>query len=99
MVTFKSTPSLSNLAQDRLSVLGQNIRLARKARGWTQAEAAKRFLIGRATLQRLEQGDPSVSIGAYLAALDVMDLTDGVEAIGASHKDPILRHASIKRTK
>lgn len=54
-----------------LQLLGEQIRLGRRARRWTQEELAQRAGVTRRTLRRAENGDPSVSIGTVfeLAAL------------------------------
>lgn len=93
MAKAKFTSGISVDALDQLTILGENIRLARRARGWSQDEAAHRFLMSKATVQAIERGDPKASIGAYLAALDVMGIAQGLEAIGASHRDPIVRRS------
>ena len=49
--------------------LGQMIRAAREARGWTQAELADRLQVAQAYLSYLEQDqrEPSLSIAARIA--------------------------------
>jgi transcriptional regulator with XRE-family HTH domain len=49
--------------------LGQKIRAIREARGWTQAELARRARVAQAYLSYLEQDqrEPSLSIAARLA--------------------------------
>jgi DNA-binding XRE family transcriptional regulator len=49
--------------------LGQKIRAAREARGWTQAELAGRAQVAQAYLSYLEQDqrEPSLSIAAQIA--------------------------------
>lgn len=56
---------------DALQLLGEQIRLGRRERGWTQAELAERAGIGIRTLNRVEGGDPRVAVGTTfeLAAL------------------------------
>jgi ribosome-binding protein aMBF1 (putative translation factor) len=51
------------------STLGQKIRTAREARGWTQAELAKRARLTQAYLSYLEadEREPSLSIAARLS--------------------------------
>lgn len=93
MAKAKFTAGLSQVVMDQLTILGENIRLARRARGWSQDVAAHRFLMSKCTLQAIEKGDPKASIGAYLAALDVMGIAEGVDALGASHRDSVVRHA------
>ncbi len=93
MATAKFTNALSLETLDQLKILGENLRLARRARGWSQDEAARRFLMSKTTLQSVETGDPKSSIGAYLAALDVMGIAQDVDSLGASHRDPVVRQA------
>jgi ribosome-binding protein aMBF1 (putative translation factor) len=56
-------------AAQGVSTLGQTIRAAREARGWTQAELATRALVAQAYLSYLEQDqrEPSLSIAARIA--------------------------------
>lgn len=59
-------------------LLGKQIRLARKQRKWTESELAERAGIARATLQKIEKGDPTVAIGLVfeVAALTGIKLFD-----------------------
>ena len=61
----------SRYALEALQLLGEQIRLGRRARRWTQSELAERAGISRATLIKAENGDPRVTIGTAfeLAAL------------------------------
>jgi transcriptional regulator with XRE-family HTH domain len=43
--------------------LGAELRARRRARGWTQADLARRTRLSRALVIRAEQGDPTISIG------------------------------------
>ncbi|RZK10577.1 MAG: XRE family transcriptional regulator, partial [Flavobacterium sp.] len=43
--------------------LGENIKLARKRRKLTAIQLAERAAIERATLRKIERGDPGVSMG------------------------------------
>jgi len=52
-----------------LTTLGDNIRLARLRRRLPATLVAERAGMSRATLRGIEQGDPSVSIGAYANVL------------------------------
>lgn len=58
----------SRVTEEALSLLGKQIRLARKLRRMTEIELAERAGIARSTLQRLERGDPSVEIGLVFEA-------------------------------
>jgi transcriptional regulator with XRE-family HTH domain len=53
----------SKYAQDAASLIGQQIKLARKSKKWSSANLAERAGITRETLQRIENGDMRTSIG------------------------------------
>lgn len=74
-------------ASERLAIWGDNLRVARKSRGWSIEEASRRFRMAKGTLVQVEKGDPGVGVGAYIAAMDVMNLLDGVESMAASYRD------------
>jgi len=54
--------------------IGENIKLARKRRKLTAEQVAERAGIHRATLHRVEKGDPTVAIGIYFNVLKVLHL-------------------------
>lgn len=56
---------------EAIELLGEQIRIGRRARRWTQADLAERAGIGIRTLNRVENGDPRVTLGTAfeLAAL------------------------------
>ncbi|MFI5139361.1 MAG: helix-turn-helix domain-containing protein, partial [Sphingobacteriales bacterium] len=62
--------------QKILDVLGENIRLARKRRGFTAVQVAERAGIDRGTLVQIEKGSASVSLGAYFNVLRTLNLQD-----------------------
>jgi transcriptional regulator with XRE-family HTH domain len=47
-----------------VQLLGEQIRLGRRRRRWTQAELAERAGISVRTLNKVEHGDPRVSLGS-----------------------------------
>lgn len=46
-----------------MALLGEQIKLGRKERRWTEANLAERAGISRATLQKIENGEMSCAIG------------------------------------
>ncbi len=66
-----------------LSELGGNLLASRKKMfpGDTQKAFAKRIGVGRATLQRMEAGDLTVSIGKYYSAAKVLNLEPAFAAL------------------
>lgn len=74
-------PSISPLvtvaAADRLRLLGQQIRACRKALHVSAAATAEAAGMSRVTLHRIESGEPSVTMGAYLNAMAALGLACG----------------------
>ena len=66
--TAMSPRPYSRLTKDALTLLGAQVRLARKQRGMTEVELAERAGIARSTLQLIEKGDARVEIGLVFEA-------------------------------
>ena len=66
-----------------LPALGNNLRQARKQRFPNDDLRAFALRIGvsRATLQRMEKGDLSVTLGKYYQAAELLDLAQPFEAL------------------
>ena len=60
--------------QDFLERLGENIKLARKRRRYTQVLISERTGLSRLTIRKIERGDPTVSIGHYVVVLSILGL-------------------------
>ncbi len=58
----------SRLTEEAVLLLGSQIKLARKMRRMSERELASRAGIARSTLQKIEQGDPTVNIGLAFEA-------------------------------
>lgn len=69
----KAFPTLAPETLSAAKRLGGSLKRARVRRRLTQAQVSRRADIGLATLQRLEQGDPGVGIGAVLEVLSVLE--------------------------
>lgn len=66
-----------------LTQLGENIKLAGKRRGYTQSLIAERTGLSRLTVRKIEQGDPTVSIGHYVAVLSVLGLVEDLGRVAS----------------
>ena len=53
----------SKYAQEAVTLLGEQIKLGRKQRKWSEKNLAERAGISRATLQKIESGEMSCAIG------------------------------------
>ena len=62
----------SEYVRDAARLLGEQVRLARRERRWSQRELAERAGIAIPTLRRIENGDLGVALGT---AFDVAALT------------------------
>ncbi len=76
---MKKERAYSVQTKQAIRLLGAEVKLARKQRKWSESELAERVGITRYTIQKIEKGDPSVSIGlAFEAAIVVgLDLFEG----------------------
>lgn len=76
----KLTPdeAVPTLLQERLTLWGRCIRAQRLSQRITSPELAQRMNISRATLQRLERGDPGASATNYLRAFFVLGILDDI---------------------
>ncbi len=78
--------SLPLPARRALAKLGADIRDARRRRRIPTELMAERADISRMTLNKMEQGDPGVSIGAYASVLFVLGLIGRIDELAdASH--------------
>jgi transcriptional regulator with XRE-family HTH domain len=67
-----------------LSVMGEDIKLARLRRKLSAEQVAERAGISRPTLWQIEQGLPSVSMGYYAMVLFVLGLENNFEFLAAN---------------
>jgi transcriptional regulator with XRE-family HTH domain len=66
-----------------LVALGQNIKLARLRRKLSAEQVAERAGIARMTLYKIEQGMPSVAMGAYLQVLFILGLQNDLAQVAS----------------
>ena len=79
--------TLPRAARHALVKLGQDITVARKKRRISTVSMAERAFISRSTLAKIEKGDPTASIGAYVTVLAILGLVDGVGELADRSKD------------
>lgn len=73
-------------AQKPISVLGENIKLARLRRKFSAEQVAERANISRPTLVSIEKGNPNVTIGAYVKVLFVLGLEHDIAEVANDDK-------------
>lgn len=85
----KASGTLSRPARQALTKLGADIVVARKKRRISTVSMAERAFISRATLHKVERGDPSVSMGIYMAVLSILGLAEGIGGVADRGADTL----------
>jgi transcriptional regulator with XRE-family HTH domain len=67
-------PLIGDILSSRLLALGERIRGHRERQKVSATVAAEAAGMSRVTLHRIERGEPSVTMGAYLSAIDAVGL-------------------------
>jgi transcriptional regulator with XRE-family HTH domain len=82
------TPHRPSIAvRKTLRKLGLDIRDARRRRGLPAQIIAERAFTSRPSLQRIERGDHTVSIGIYAAVLQALGLLEGLDKLADPSRD------------
>lgn len=71
-------PTPTDVSTQALAALGEQIRAARKALGVSAVSTAQAAGLSRVTLHRVERGEPSVTMGAYLNVMAALGLNFGI---------------------
>ncbi|HKW83533.1 MAG TPA: helix-turn-helix transcriptional regulator [Burkholderiaceae bacterium] len=69
-----AAPPIADPVAAKLAAIGGRIRAHRKRLGVSGTTAAEAAGMSRVTLYRIERGEPSVAMGAYLGALSALGL-------------------------
>ncbi len=85
--TPKALETLPPMIQAQLKQLGENLAIARKRRHEPRRDWAARIGVSEPTLMRMEQGDPSVSMGIYATALWLLGGAQEIAALAAPEFD------------
>lgn len=84
----------SKYALEAVTLLGDQIKLGRKQRKWSEKNLAERAGISRATLQKIENGDMSCAIGLAFEVATLVGLN-----LFEQDKFPLSRHIEQTRDK
>lgn len=71
----------------QIEQLAQNIVIARKRRGESQAQWAKKLGISQPTMARIERGDPSVAMASYVMCMWLINPATGLADLIAPQHD------------
>ncbi len=75
---MRTTPPMPLPVKRILAKLGADIKAARLRRRITMTLMAERAFVARSTLQKVEQGDPGVSLGVYATVLFILGLSERI---------------------
>lgn len=84
---MRTRPPLPLPAKQALAKLGADIRTARLRRRIPTAVMAERAFITRATLHKVERGEPGVSLGIYAVVLFILGLTPRLADLADARND------------
>ncbi|ORJ57586.1 helix-turn-helix transcriptional regulator [Geothermobacter hydrogeniphilus] len=71
---MSKTRAFSRHTREAINYLAVQIKSFRKQRGWSERELAERAGISRATLQKIEAGDPGCSLGLVFEVATLVGL-------------------------
>ena len=80
---------ISDAALGSLSALGSRLKEARLLRNWTQADIADKAGLSESSIRKVESGSPHITVGAYLALLDVLGLPTAFDRVIAPGDDTL----------
>ena len=86
---MRTTPPMPLPVKRTLAKLGIDIKSARLRRRITTTLMADRAFVARSTLQKVEQGDPSVSLGVYATVLFILGLSDRIADLADAGSDTV----------
>jgi DNA-binding XRE family transcriptional regulator len=89
--------ALPPVASEALRKLGENLAIARVRRKESQRLWAKRLGVSVPTLIRMEQGEPSVSIGVYATALWLMGRVQSLSELADPKHDQGALELDVRR--
>jgi transcriptional regulator with XRE-family HTH domain len=68
----RHTRTYSRVTIEATGLLGARVRVARRERRWSLLELASRVGVARATMHKVEQGDPTVQLGIAFEAAAIL---------------------------
>ena len=81
--------TLPRAARRALTKLGKDIAVARRKRRISTVSMSERAFISRATLHKVERGNPTVSMGIYASVLAILGLSEGLGQVADRLNDSL----------
>jgi transcriptional regulator with XRE-family HTH domain len=98
MVKNTMGTKLPRKLEKKMQIVGEQIKLARLRRNLSIAQIAERAMVSVVTVNRVEKGQPTVSIGIYVRILYALQLDDDIlclakdDELGRALQDLNLKH-------
>lgn len=100
MTKFTKSNWLPVKLKENLSIMGEQLRLARLRRKLTMEQVAERAQCSRLTIARLEKGNPAVSIGVLVRVLYALQLSEDILAIARNDElGRVIQDIEVKNKK
>ena len=90
--------NLPRKLEQKMAIMGEQIKLARLRHNLSIAQVSERAICSPLTINRLEKGSPTVSIGIYARVLYALQLDDDLlllakeDTLGRTLQDLNLKH-------
>ena len=81
----------------QIEKLAQNIAVARKRRGETQAQWAKKLGVSQPTFARIERGDPGVAMASYVMCMWLIDPAVGLADLVSPQSDQSALEREVRK--
>lgn len=95
----KSHSLISDAALGSLNALGGRLKQARLRRNWTQAQSAEKAGLSESSVKKVEAGSSRITMGAYLALLDIYGLATAFDQVLAPGDDTLGEALSRSNTR
>ena len=98
MTKATRSTKLPRKLEQKMQIVGEQIRLARLRRNLSVAQIAERATCSELTVMRVEKGMPTVAMGIYLRILYALQLDDDIlslakdDPLGRTLQDLELKH-------
>lgn len=86
MSKFTMGTKLPRKLEEKMKVVGEQIKLARLRRDLSLTQVAERATCSPLTVSRIEKGTPTVAIGIYLRVLYALQLDDDILLLAKEDK-------------
>jgi len=89
MPSFVHPLEADPLERQLLAQLGARLKTARETKGLKAVELARRIGVSRTTLQAVERGKPSPSIGTYISVMSALGMAADVALLATGESDNV----------